>query len=85
MQVADPVDPLPLLQTLVDEGVDFVLIGRVAGGAHGSSYPTYDVDVAHARDPPNLERLAVVLTSIGARLRGAPADVPFRLNARSSR
>ena len=38
-------DPVPLLLALVDAGVDFVLIGGLAGGAHGSSYPTFDVDV----------------------------------------
>ena len=33
----------------------------------------------------NLERLASVLTAIGASLRGAPAGLPFRLDARTLR
>src|SRR6266545_5606633 len=75
-------DPLPLLRALTDAGVDFVLIGGVAGAVHGSAYPTYDVDVAYARDRPNLERLAAMLLQVEATLR-APPDVPFQLDADS--
>jgi predicted nucleotidyltransferase len=74
-------DPAPLIQALADAGVDFVLIGGLAGIAHGSAYPTYDVDVMYARDRDNLERLANVLHDLGATLRGAPSDVPFLLDA----
>jgi hypothetical protein len=76
-------DPTPTLVRLADAGVDFVLIGGLAAGAHGSAYPTYDVDVAYARDPDNLERLASVLSELHATLRGAPPDVPFILDAKS--
>ena len=76
-------DPVPLLLALVDAEVDFVVIGGVAGGAHGSAYPTYDLDVAYARDRANLERLAKMLRQLGAKLRGAPPDVPFQLDAES--
>jgi hypothetical protein len=74
-------DPVPLIQALVDDEVDFVLIGGLAGIAHGSAYPTYDVDVMYARDRGNLERLANVLRDLGATLRGAPPDLPFLLDA----
>ena len=80
-----PYDPLPVLRHLAEAGVDFVVIGGVAGGAHGSVYPTYDIDIAYARDDDNLERLADALGAIGARLRGAPADARFQLDARSLR
>lgn len=80
---AERFDPLPLLEVLIDEEVDFVVIGGVAGGAHGSSYPTYDLDVAYARDRPNLERLASALRRLGATLRGAPSDLPFLLDAKT--
>jgi hypothetical protein len=75
-------DPIPLLAALAEGEVDFVVIGGIAGGAHGSAYPTYDLDVAYARDPDNLERLARVLRAIGATLRGAPADLPLQLDAK---
>lgn len=76
---------MPILSALAEGGVDFVVVGGVAGGAYGSSYPTYDLDVAYGRDETNLHRLAAVLMSLGARLRGAPADVPFILDARRLR
>lgn len=80
---AEDFDPLPMLQTLAQTGVDFVVIGGIAGGAHGSSYPTFDLDIAYARDRPNLERLAAALRELGATLRGAPPDLPFQLDART--
>jgi|SRR3954451_6056382 len=73
----------PLLGALDQHGVDFVVVGGVAGLAHGSAYPTYDVDVAYARDPANLRRLADALAEIGVRLRGAPDDLPFQLDAKT--
>lgn len=51
--------------------------------AHGSSYPTFDVDIAYDRESGNLQRLAEALREIEARLRGAPDDVPFLLDAES--
>jgi hypothetical protein len=73
-----PLEPGPLLGTLVRCGVDFVVIGGLAGLAQGSSYPTFDLDVAYARDPGNLQRLASALDEIGVTLRGAPSDLPFK-------
>jgi hypothetical protein len=80
---AETFDPIALLEALADANVDFVLIGGVAGGAHGSAYPTYDVDVMYARDRDNLERLASVLRALGASLRGAAEDLPFPLDAKT--
>jgi hypothetical protein len=78
-------DPIPVLVRFVDAGVDFVVIGAVAGGAHGSAYGTEDVDLTYSRDPANLERLADLLRKLHAQLRGVPPDVPFQLAARSLR
>jgi hypothetical protein len=72
-----------LLGPLVRHGVDFVVVGGVAGLVHGSSYPTYDLDVAYARGPANAVRLAAALEEIGVRLRGAQPDLPFRLDAQT--
>jgi nucleoside phosphorylase len=72
-----------LLQMLDRHGVDFIVIGGIAGWAHGSSYPTYDLDIVYARDVSNLERLATALAEIGVGLRGAPADLPFKPDART--
>jgi predicted nucleotidyltransferase len=72
-----------LLQVLDRHGIEFLVIGGVAGLAHGSSYPTYDLDIIYAREASNLERLAAALVEIGVTLRGAPADLPFTPDARA--
>ena len=73
----------PMLRALLEHRVDFVVIGGLAGMARGSSYPSFDLDVAYAREEQNVERLAKALRELGAILRGAPADVPFQLEARA--
>ena len=78
---ADEFTPIPMLEALARAGVDFVVIGGLAGGAHGSAYPTFDLDIVYARNRENLERLAAALRELGARPRGAPADLPFLLDA----
>jgi hypothetical protein len=70
-----------MLRALTAHEVDFVVIGGLAGMARGSSYPSYDLDVAYARDRENLERIARALRELGATLRGAPSDLPFQLDA----
>ncbi len=62
-----------------------MVIGGLAGMAHGSTFPTFDLDVAYSRDRSNLERLAAALRELGARLRtpGTKEDLPFQLDARS--
>lgn len=87
MAPSDPADPRldlgTLLGALTKRGVDFVVIGGIAGLAQGSSYPTYDLDVAYARDRSNLERLVKALRDLDVTLRGAPADLPFLLDVRT--
>lgn len=72
-----------LLGFLIAHGVDFVLIGGQAGISHGSSYSSYDLDVLYARDRDNVIRLVAALKEIGVRLRGAPSDLPFVLDAKT--
>lgn len=47
---------------------------------HGSPSMTNDLDICHSRSPENLKRLAGALVELGAKLRGAPDDVPFLLD-----
>jgi len=75
--------PTDILLALVDGGVRFVLIGGLAAAMRGSPVITGDIDICHARDPDNLERLASVLEELGASLRGVDDDVPFQFNART--
>jgi hypothetical protein len=72
-----------LLGPLIAHGVDFVVIGGQAGISHGSAYPSYDLDVLYARDRDNVARLVAALEQIGVRLRGAPKELPFVLDART--
>jgi hypothetical protein len=44
---------------------------------------TGDVDICPKRDRENLDHLAETLRTLHARLRGAPADVPFVLDGRT--
>lgn len=81
-------EPLPpkapdlrkLLEPLVTRGVDFVVVGGMAGISYGSNYPSFDLDVAYSRNRANIARLVAALEEIGVRLRGGPDDLPFVLD-----
>lgn len=75
--------PESVIDALKRAEVDFVLIGGVALGLHGSALVTYDTDVMYARDHTNIERLAAALGSLEVRLRGVPEDLPFRPDAKT--
>lgn len=78
----DVVFELPgLLEALQRHRVRFVVIGGVAGNAHGSATATLDLDVCYARESKNLEALAAALQDLKATLRGAEPGLPFRLDA----
>jgi len=84
--VTDPVmsfDPIRILQQLSADGVEFVLIGGIAGRVHGSPTVTNDLDVCYRRTKANCERLANTLREFGARLRDFPPSVPSPIDARS--
>ena len=66
-----------VIRTLVDAGIDFILVGGVAGTVHGSARLTRDVDVVYARSPENMRRLVDALASHNPYLRGAPQGLPF--------
>jgi hypothetical protein len=66
-----------ILRRLVARGVDFVVIGGIAGVLHGSSRATFDLDVCFATDRANLDALGEVLVGLDARLKGVRERVPF--------
>ncbi len=51
-----------ILSVLTKPGVEFILIGGLAGMAHGSARATVDVDVVYRRTAENIERLACSLS-----------------------
>jgi hypothetical protein len=70
-----------LIEALTGEGVDFVVVGGVALVVQGAPRTTADLDICYSRDPANLERLSSALAPLNPTLRGAPAGLPFRLDA----
>ncbi len=74
--------PTVLLRRLAAAEVDFVVVGGVAVVVHALPRFTRDLDVCYATDAANLERMATVLSEIGARLRGIDEDLPFVPDAR---
>ena len=74
-----------LVEALSGGRVDYIVIGGVAMVLHGSARTTRDLDICYERIPANLQALAAALAPFQPRLRGAPADLPFRLDARTLR
>jgi hypothetical protein len=78
-----PFAPLDAIEALLGRRVRFVVIGGFAAQLHGSSLLTGDLDVCYDPGEENLVRLAAALRDLHATLRGAPPDVPFRLDGRT--
>ncbi len=74
-----------LVEALSERRVDYIIIGGVAMVLHGSSRTTQDFDICYERSPTNLQALAAALSPFHTTLRGAPADLPFRLDAATLR
>lgn len=62
-------DPAEIVRTLQDHGVRFVVIGGMAALAHGSPFPTEDIDITPEASETNLDRLSAALRDLGARIR----------------
>jgi predicted nucleotidyltransferase len=69
------------LRTLVDNQIEFVVIGGLAASTQGSAQITYDIDICYGRDDANLKKLAETLQPFHPTLRGAPSDLPFKVDA----
>ena len=72
-----------IVELLTRHGVAFIVIGGQAETLYGSARVTFDTDLCYRRTQDNLRRLAGALKDLRPRLRGAPADLPFRLDAES--
>jgi hypothetical protein len=77
--VPEPLDPECLFGALADAGVDYVLIGGLAGVLHGSPAMTNDADIVPSRARGNLVRLGEALRDLDARVRSVtePDGVVF--------
>jgi hypothetical protein len=78
-------EPGPVLAALEAEGVRYVVIGGTAAVIRGAAYATFDLDITPARDVPNLDRLAMALRNLDAKVYGMPDEVAksFRLDGKT--
>ena len=60
-----------------------IIIGGAAAVLHGSAYVTADLDICYSREKENLKKLETALAPFNPALRGAPMDLPFRLDSDS--
>lgn len=70
-----------IVDLLVRHGVEFIVIGGQAEVLMGGARVTLDADLCYRRSQENLERLAVALRELKPTLRGAPPDLPFKIDA----
>jgi predicted nucleotidyltransferase len=78
-------DILAFVRLLGDAGVDYIIVGGVAGNVHGALRTTLDIDIVYSRRPENVDRLVRALAPCQPYLRGAPAGLPFVLDAETIR
>lgn len=69
-----------VLRSLVENQVEFVIVGLTAAIAQGVPLGTIDLDICYERTSKNAERLATALKPFHPRLRGAPEGLPFKLD-----
>ncbi|HMJ90329.1 MAG TPA: hypothetical protein VK530_10955 [Candidatus Acidoferrum sp.] len=74
-----------ILAALSQSGVQFIVVGGVAGNLHGSARITYDLDVVYARTRENISCVVKVLKPFAPYLRGAPPGLPFVFDERTVR
>jgi predicted nucleotidyltransferase len=72
----------PIAEQLTEAGVEFVVIGGVAANLLGSPRLTYDFDVCYAPNPQNRARLAALLKTWKAYMRGVEPGLPWTMDAR---
>jgi hypothetical protein len=72
--------PHVVIDALEKHGVEYIIVGGLAGVLLGSDSITHDLDICYRRVPANYVALAAALKEIGAQLRGAPEGLPFILD-----
>ena len=66
-----------LIPLLVENQIEFIIVGGAAATAHGSARLTLDLDVVYSRKKENLVLIVNALAPIEPYLRGAPRGLPF--------
>lgn len=76
-----------MVEALDRHGVDYLVVGGVATQAYGAKRPTGDFDCLVRRTTENLERLAITMRELNARLRvhgltdAEATELPVQLDA----
>jgi len=68
-----------LIERLVNNGVDFVIVGGFAGVVHGCSYVTQDVDICCDFSPINLLALQKAISDLDPVHRMTPKRLKLKL------
>lgn len=84
-KLPDPHTPSALVRNLVENEVDFVIVGGVAVVLQALPRFTKDLDICYSPAQQNLDALGNVLLALDARLRGIDEDVPFVPDGRTLR
>jgi len=71
------IELVPAIQCLFEQEVEFVILGGVAIGFHGSSYVTQDLDFCYRRSKENLKKIVSALGQFKPRPRGFPENLPY--------
>lgn len=64
-----------VLQTLAEHGVEFIVVGGLAGVLQGAPVNTNDVDILYSLRSPNPERLLAALQAMKAAFRDDPRSL----------
>jgi hypothetical protein len=72
-----------LLAALSKSQVEFIIIGGLAGAAHGLARVTFDLDVVYRRSVENMSRLVAAIESLNPYPRGAPPGLPFKWDTKT--
>lgn len=73
----------PVLKSLTENKVEFVIVGGVAITAHGSAYLTQDLDFCYSRSKTNLKQVVSALASFQPRPRNFPENLPYIFDERT--
>ena len=73
----------PAIQALMENEVEFVVVGGVAITAYGSGYITQDLDFCYSRSLSNIKKIVNALAPFNPRLRGFPEELPFTWDERT--
>jgi len=82
---ASPNEPRlrPFVEAFLRHDVEFLVIGGQAEYLMGGARLTFDTDFCYRRTAANLDHVAGALKELHVTLRGAPPDLPFRIDAAS--